>query len=161
MKVLRFLALAVLAVALVLGAVAVGARFADGPFGPLPGGALRSGEWVEAPVGDWSFATDVAEIELQLESQERSRTTWILVHDGAAFVPASVEFPPGKTWHTEALEDGRARIRVEGKRYPVALAKIDDPALETTLGQVVEGKYPTRPPDEGGAWFFSVTSRAR
>lgn len=137
--------------------VAIGARFHDGPIGPLPGGPLASGPLVAEPVRDWSFAADVQEIELQLESQSKSRTTWIVVHQGKAYIPAATEYPPGKTWHRAALDDGRAVIRVEGKRYPVTLVKLEDPVLFTAVREVAGKKYPARP--GGNVWLFTVTSR--
>lgn len=158
MVVLRWVIRLVAFFAVVVGAVFVGARFHDGPLGPIPGGPLASGEIVTQPVDDWSFATDVAEIELQLASQTRSRTTWIVVHEGHAHVPASTEFPPGKTWHRSALEDGRATLRIAGKRYPVTLAKLEDAARVAAVRAVGLKKYPNRP--EGDAWVFAVTSRA-
>jgi len=137
-----------------LGAlVAFGARFADGPLAILPGGPLQSGEWVEEPDVDWSFAADIEEIEL--ESGGRSRTTWILVHEGEAYVPCSLSFPPGKSWHREALEDPAAVVRVAGKRYPRRLEKVDDAELEAALGEAALAKY-TPPPGGGGAWFFHL-----
>ena len=141
-----------------LGAVAVlGARFHDGPLGPLPGGPFASGAFAAEPVADWSFAADVPEIELQLDSQSKSRTTWILVHEGKAYIPCSTDFPPGKTWHKSALTDGRATLRIAGKRYPVTLQKVDDPALLSGVGDVAARKYPSHP--GGEFWLFQVTSR--
>jgi hypothetical protein len=157
MVVLRWVIRIVAFVALVVALAFVGARFHDGPFGPIPGGPLASGEIVTRPVDDWSFATDVPEIELQLAAQTRSRTTWIVVHEGRAYVPASTQFPPGKTWHRTALEDGRATLRIAGKRYPVTLAKLEDPARVAAVRAVGLKKYPNR--TEGDAWVFAVTSR--
>jgi hypothetical protein len=131
----------------------------DGPLGPIPGGPLRSGALVETPVTDWSFARDVSEIELQLETQGRSRTTWILVRDGTAWVPCSLGFPPGKTWYEDAQRDGRAILRIEGKRYPVQLTRDDDPALADFARAEVTRKYVNPPPGDSGALFFRVTSR--
>jgi hypothetical protein len=148
----------VLGLAVLIMVALFGARFLDGPLGPIPGGALASGVLVSEPVGDWSFAKDVPEIALQLESQSQSRTTWILVSDGKAYIPASTEYPPGKTWHRKALEDGRATLRIDGKLYPVTLAKVEDVAVETVVREVVSQKYPTRP--GGDAWLFQVTSRS-
>src|SRR5215468_7015604 len=76
-----------------------GARLHDGPLGPIPGGPLKAGELVSEPVANWSFVKDVGEIELQLDSQQRSRTTWIFFLDDKAYVPCSLGYPPGKTWH--------------------------------------------------------------
>jgi hypothetical protein len=129
----------------------------DGPLGPVPGGPLRAGELFELPVSDWSFATDVAEIELQLESQRISRTTWILVRGGAAYVPCALA---GKKWHLVAQQDGRAVLRIEGRRYPVTLTREDDPSLREFARAEVERKYARVPSAEGGVMFFKVTSRA-
>jgi hypothetical protein len=83
---------------------------------------------------------------------------WFLVRDGRAYVPASTEYPPGKTWHRVALADGRATLRIAGKRYPVTLAKVDDATVVTAVREVASKKYPMRP--GGEAWLFAVTSRA-
>jgi hypothetical protein len=135
----------------------VAARYHDGPIGPLIGGPLASGPVVAAPVTDWSFAADVPEVELQLDAQDKSRTVWILVHDGHAYVPAATEYPPGKTWHRVALDDGRATLRIDGKRYPVTLRKTDDPTVLQGVFAVAAKKYPSRP--GGPAWLFEVASR--
>ena len=161
MRVIRFLCRLVTALVL-LGVIAFFApRFVhDGPLGPIPGGPLRAGSRVDEPIGDWSFARDVNEIELQLESQGRSRTTWILVRDGAAYVPCSLGFPPGKSWYRDAQTDGRAILRIEGKRYPVTLTRDDDPSLPEFAHAEVKRKYRNGPPGDSGAMFFRVTSRA-
>ena len=145
-----------------LGGVAFFApRFVhDGPLGPIPGGPLRAGELFVFPVSDWSFATDLAEIELQLESQKLSRTTWILVRNGAAYVPCSLGFPPGKSWYKSAQQDGRALLRIEGKRYPVTLTQDDDASLADFARGEVTRKYGNAPPSNAGVLFFRVKSRA-
>ena len=156
----RWIVRILLAAFILAGTAFVAARYHDGPLGPLPGGPLASGPLVTRGVADWSFAKDVEEIELQLDSQAKSRTVWVLVNDGKAYVPASTAYPPGKTWHLEALKDGRATLRIAGKRYPVTLAKVEDPAVLDALRAVAEKKYPSAPP--GGresVWAFSVTAR--
>ena len=144
-------------VALTLG---VPGCFMDGPLGPFPGGPLRGGDLVESPVADWSFVADVEEIELQLVSQSRSRTTWILFMGGHAYVPSSIGFPPGKNWNARALEDGRAILRIQGSRYPVTLTRVEDEDLVAALGAVDLAKYPEGPPGKDGIWYFRVASRA-
>src|SRR5262245_29403237 len=158
----RWLVRILFALIALVALVFVVARFHDGPLGPIPGGALTSGEVVRAPVGDWSFAKDVGEIELQLETQDRSRTTWILVNDGQAYVPCSLGFPPGKSWYKHAAEDGRATLRIAGRRYPVTLTKLDDAEqskLEPALLSEVDRKYGRPPPTNAGVWIFRVASR--
>lgn len=150
---------AVAALVALVALLFVAARFHDGPLAVIPGGPLVAGELVADPVVDWRFAEDVQEIELQLADEDTSRTVWILVSDGRAFVPCSLSFPPGKRWYRAAEQDGRAVVRVNGKRYPVTLDRISDPALEQRLAEVTRAKYERVPPTDGGVWFFSITSR--
>jgi hypothetical protein len=137
-----------------------GVRFHDGPIGIIPGGPLVAGDFVETPTTDWTFATDLSEIELQLESQGISRTTWILVRDGAAYIPCSLGFPPGKNWYEKAQQDGRAILRIDGRRHRVTLTRDDDPALAGFARPEVERKYGALPPTDAGVLFFRVTSRS-
>ena len=161
MTILRWLLRGVAAILVLIVALFLGARLHDGPLGPIPGGAIASGEWAEAPSADWAFAKDVAELELQLESQSTSRTTWILVRDGHAWIPCSLSFPPGKTWYQHVAADGRAVLRIGGKRYAVTLAQDPDPTLPDFARAEVTRKYGKPPPTEGGALFFRVEPRAR
>jgi hypothetical protein len=155
MRVLRWIGIALAALVLALAALAAGARFADGPVAALPGGPLASGEWVEDPNVDWSFASGIQEIEL--ESAGRSRTTWILVLDGEAYVPCSLDFPPLKRWHEEALERPEAVVRVLGRRYRRRLVRVDDQALRGRLSEEVRRKYGGGPvSDPSRAWFFHL-----
>lgn len=160
MKWLRVVALALAGLALVLAAAFFAPRFVhDGPLGPIPGGPLRAGELFTFPVSDWSFAADTQEIELQLASQSISRTTWILVRGGAAYVPCALGGP--KQWHLAAERDGRATLRIDGQRYPVTLARDDDPSLPGFARAEVERKYGrVAPGSTAGVLFFKVTSRA-
>ena len=64
MKILRWLFRGIVALVVLILALFLGARLHDGPLGPIPGGALASGEWVDPASPDWSFAKDIAEIEL-------------------------------------------------------------------------------------------------
>ena len=160
MRFVRIIAVLVAVLALVIAGLFVSARFHDGPLGPIPGGALVGGEFVPAPVSDWSFAQDVKEVELQLASEQRSRTVWVLVNQGQAYVPCSLGFPPGKRWYKDADGDGRATLRIEGRRYPVTLKRTDDPALGDALRAEVQRKYGNTPPTNAGVWIFHVASRS-
>jgi len=158
-RILRIIGLSLAGIVGLLVAIAFFARFHDGPVGLFPGGPLEAGPLVASPVADWSFAQGENTIELQLLSQQRSRTTWILVHDGAAFIPCAIGFPPGKTWHQHALQDGRAVLRIEGRRYPVTLRRVEDPELSGALAGLVKDKYGRAPPSDAGVWYFQVASR--
>ena len=161
MRVLRAIAIGVGVLVLLVAAVAFGARFADGPVALFPGGAFRTGDWVEDPAADLSFAADIQEIELESGEPPTSRTVWILVEGGAAYVPCSLSFPPGKRWHFDALEHPAAVVRVDGKRYRRRLEKVQDPALHARLIEAAQAKYSSGPVSgEGDVWFFLLAPAA-
>ncbi len=159
MRIIRGIALVLGLLVLGGGALVIAARFADGPLAVLPGGPFKTGDWVEAPDVDWSFAGDLEEIELQSGDPVRSRTVWLVVHEGEAYVPASLEFPPGKTWHEEALEEPEAVVRVEGKRYRRRLQRVDEEPLGSTIRDLLREKYGAGPGGESGRiWVFHLAS---
>jgi hypothetical protein len=160
MRFLKILGGIVVVLLLLIAILFLGARLHDGPIALIPGGPLVAGELVAEPVSDWGFAAAVPEIEMQLDGDSTSRTVWILVRDGHAYIPASLSFPPGKTWHKRADTDGRTILRIEGKRYPVTLSRIRDAVVEADLTEIVGGKYGGGPPGDGGVWFFAVEPRA-
>ena len=157
---LRWLGLALAILVLGVGVLAVAARFNDGPVAAFPGGALRSGIWVDDPVSDWSFADQVQQVELQLVSQSRSRTTFILTHLRQAYLLAISGIPPGRTWHRDVAEDGRSVLRIDGRLYPVTLRRVEEPELESALRDELRRKYDTGHGDRE-IWFFRVRSRPR
>ena len=165
MRILKWLGYLVLAIAVGIAALFGAARLHDGPMsgvlGMIPGGPLESGETVSGAVADWSFARDIDTIEMQLTGDVTSRTTWILVDQGVAYIPCSLGFPPMKTWYRRADVDGRATLRIAGKRYPVELHRTSDSAVIDRLVAEVKRKYARGglPPSEAGVWFFAVASR--
>ncbi len=139
-------------------------RFSDGPVGFFSGGPLVRGERITTAVPDWSFATDVQNIEFQLLEPPRSRTVWIVVEDGKAYIPCGIpNFRLWKQWPHEALEDGRALLRIDGKLYPRQLVKVEDMSLIASLGEKVGHKYGLSPgdgePDPDAVWFFRLDPR--
>ena len=160
-RIVRGLVILLVVLVVAIAALFVGARFHDGPLGPIPGGSLQAGELVAQPPADWNFAKDVPEIQMQLAYESTSRTTWVLVKDGVAYIPCSLTRPPGKTWHKKADANGQAIVRIAGKRYPVTLVRVQDEATRTALGQVAIAKYPAAASvEQGGAWFFKLEPRA-
>jgi hypothetical protein len=155
MKLLRWIAIATGGLVLLIAAVAVSARFSDGPVALFPGGPFASGEWVDT-VADWSFAAGIQEIELQSGEPPTSRTTWILVDGAEAYIPCSLGFPPGKRWHMDALTNPGAVVRIQGKRYPRRLVKVEDEALQQRLSAAAQAKYSGGPPGDSATWFFQL-----
>ena len=162
MRVLRIARIALVATSLLVLTVVGYSRTSDGPLGPLSGGELRDGGLMTGADPDWSFVSGIGEIELQLVEPPRSRTTWILYHDGSIYVPCGfVNIRLWKQWPHEALEDGRSLARIDGKRYPRQLVRVDEPALRDALTKRLAGKYAleeSQIPTEN-LWFFRMDPR--
>lgn len=164
------IALGLLGSLLLLLAVAlVAARFADGPVAMIPGGPFTSGELVTGPEPDWSFARELREVELQLVDPPRSRTTWILEHDGDIFVPCGFMTSRWgrlwKRWPVEALEDGRALLRIGDALYERQLVRIEDGPLLAPLVAELDRKYGRaeqlgpQAVAAGDLWLFQLAPR--
>lgn len=163
--VLRWLGIVLLALVALVAAVLVAARFHDGPLAIVPGGPLESGEMATAQGADWSFVPGVQQIELQLLDPPRSRTVWIVWVDGEIYIPCGfIDLPLWKQWPHEALEDGRAVVRIAGKRYPVELERVEDPQLYAKVGARVRDKYglgtEDLAPDPESVWYFHLRPRS-
>jgi hypothetical protein len=145
----------------------VASGYSDGA-GPLfGGGELVSGELVTGPEPDWRFAREVPTIELQLLDPPRSRVMWIVEHAGKPYVVSgymgSAVGRFWKRWPVQAERDGRAIVRIGGKRYERTLKRI-------RTGTEVEGvaaelrrkyQYQVTPADieAGTTWLFELTPR--
>jgi hypothetical protein len=168
MRILKWLAGVVGVALLAVVALVIGARFADGPLAIIPGGLLASGELVAGAEPDWTFARDISEMEFQLVEPPRSRTTWLQVHDTKLYVVSgymnSALGHIWKQWPAQAVRDGRAVIRIDGKRYERQLVRVldDRPLLEAITAEVnrKHGAGLTADMAESGdAWFFAVEPR--
>jgi hypothetical protein len=145
------------------------ARFADGPIAIVAGGPFRTGQPVRGPEPDWSFVRDVAEVEFQLLEPPRSRTTWILVHQGRAFIPCGyMDSRWGrlwKRWPIEAERDGRALLRVGDALYERELVRITGGPLVEPLLAELGRKYlggaqvPVSRVASGSLWLFELAPR--
>ncbi len=145
MKILRWFGYTLLSVALLIALLLFGTRFADGPIEILAGGPFTSGEIVTGPEPDWSFVRDTPTIEFQLENPARSRTTWIIEHEGKIYIPCGYMTTTWgkiwKRWPIEAERDGRAILRVDGKLYARHLLRVKTgPALESVVRKL-SSKY--------------------
>jgi hypothetical protein len=155
---------------LVVGGLAVGARFADGPLAILAGGAFTSGELVSGAEPDWSFVRNVQEVEFQLVDPPRSRTTWILEHEGKAYIPSGYMTTwwgrLWKKWPHEALEDGRTILRIGDRLYERQLVRVQDGPLLEPLTAELSRKYlggsevPVEAVTSGYLWLFELAPRS-
>ena len=126
----------VLIPAFALTALAVSTRLSDGPSVIFAGGPLIAGEMVTGPEPDWSFVRDVRVFELQLLNPPRSRTLWIVEHEGKLYLNSNymggLRERLWKRWPAQAERDGRVIMRIDGKRYERTLVRIK-------TGPIVEG----------------------
>ena len=160
-------------------------RVSDGPIAFLQGGSFTSGELAEAPVSDWSFGVGRS-IEFELVGFGTSRTAGYIVHDNVPYMTCDLGFMWNrfdgrrrwilnliyvfKRWHKDAVQDGRAVLRIDGRLYPVNFVKVQDPALNAALREKLEdlargfvapdelGPAPEEPPND--VWFFRMDHRA-
>ena len=169
MRILKWLGGAIGFVLLALLVVVFAARFGDGPTAILPGGSLEAGELVQGPEPDWSFARDVPEMEFELVEPARSRTIWLEVYDKKLYVVSgymnSAVGKLWKQWPAQAEKDGRAVVRIQGKRYERQLVRIHDdrPVLEGIAAEV-NRKYGAALTADmaatGDVWFFALEPRS-
>jgi hypothetical protein len=159
-RVLKWLGLVILAIALLAVCVVFAARLADGPLGPVPGGPM-SGERVSEPVTDWGFIVERDTVELEVNPDApRSITTWVVGHDGQAYLPSG--FGARKTWTAQLVADGRAVLRVDGKLYEQQAVRVTDEALLEELRAVLIRKYDLDPEGDFSGpetWFFRLDPR--
>ena len=146
---------------------AVKQRFADGPNRVFSGGRLMSGELHAGPEPDWSFVEDIGTIELQLLDPPRSRRIWTTEHDGKLYVWSGYMGTAvgrlWKRWPVQAMQAGRAVIRIEGKRYERQLVRIESGEILDGISSAIRDKYPsqvTRAAVEAGdSWVFEAAPR--
>ena len=146
---------------------AVKQRFADGPNRVFSGGLLVSGELHAGPEPDWSFVEDIPTIELQLMDPPRSRRIWTTEHDGKLYVWSGYMGTTvgrlWKRWPIQAERDGRAVLRIDGKRYERQLVRIESGEVLDGVSSAIRDKYLsqlTRAAVEAGdSWVFEAAPR--
>jgi len=165
---LKFIAYAIGIIVAVVVATSIVARFSDGPLEIMAGGAFTSGELITQEP-DWAFVKDYATVEFQLLEPEASRTTWIAVHEGRVFIPSGYMTTwwgkLWKQWPSQAEQDGRAILRVDGKLYERQLVRVmDGPDIDPVMAELSR-KYGDGQPfprvafDSGYLWIFQLTPR--
>jgi hypothetical protein len=116
---------------------------ACGPLGPIPGGRL-SGEVVNSPMEDWSFASDVETIELEtLPDDPYSVSVWF-VSQGSRLWVASGGGDKSK-WAQNLSSDPRARLRIDGKLYERRAVRAEEHAEQDEVLVLFQTKYASVP----------------
>ena len=154
-KLIKVIGIAIAALTLSIALLVVASRFSDGPLVEmLPGGPFKTGEIVTEGPNDWRFLAE--QMTVEFESDGRSRITWIHILDGNAYIGASLGFPPFKTWHESALMDPAAVLRIDGKRYPRHMTKIEDKGIRARRKESGEKKYGGSPDPTSDTWYFRL-----
>ena len=171
MKILkRIIVIALCLVLIPVTAIATAAakqRFADGPNRVFSGGALESGELHTGAEPDWRFVSEIPTIEMQLLDPPRSRRIWTAEYDGKIYVwsgyMATAVGRLWKRWPLQAERDGRAIMRIDGKRYERQLVRIKSGPVLDGISAAIRQKYPsqtTRATVEAGeTWVFEAAPR--
>ena len=122
-------------------------------------GLWLGGEEVTEQQEDWSFVNNTGLCELEVRSwRPHSITLNCMSADKALYISCSR--CDGKYWSGVALENPAAKIRIDGKVYPVALRRlIDDNQLDIAwLARATKlGRENVERPDHW--WSFELTSR--
>ena len=150
-----------------VGTSAIKQRSADGPNRVFSGGALTSGELYRGAEPDWAFVNEVPTLELQLLNPEQSRRIWTASVDGKIYVWSgymnSLAGKLWKSWPGQAERDGRAVLRINGKRYERQLVRIKSGEGLDELVALMNKKYSTKGTpgaiDNGDLWMFEAAPR--
>ena len=163
-KLLVVIGVLVLIPVIAIGTLAVTSGSSDGPSPLFGGGPLIAGELVGGSEPDWSFSHDIGTIELQLLDPPRSRLIWVVEHEGKVYVVSGYMSSTigrlWKRWPAQAERDGRAILRIEGKRYERTLVRIQTGAIVDDIAAEFNRKYRagmTREEVESGKlWLFEL-----
>ncbi len=148
-------------------AAAVKQRFTDGPNRVFSSGPLESGELHTGSEPDWSFVSEISTVEMQLLEPPRSRRIWTAEFDGKLYVWSGYMATPvgrlWKRWPVQAERDGRAVMRIDGKRYDRQLVRIESGELLDGITAAIRKKYPSQTTREtveaGDTWLFEAAPR--
>jgi len=129
----------------VIAGLLVGARFNDGPIAIIAGGPFSSGDLVSGPEPDWSFVHGVREVEFPLLDPARSRTTWLLYHEGKAYIPCGYMTTwwgkIWKQWPLEAQREPSILLRIGGTLYERRLVRVQEGPVVAPLLAELSRKY--------------------
>ena len=149
---LKVLGAIVCIILLVVAGVLIAARFADGPLEMIAGGPFSSGEQYAGAEPDWSFVRDMPTVQFQLIDPDRSRTTWIIEHEGKIYIPCGYMTTwwgrIWKKWPIEVEKDGRAILRINGKLYDRQLVRIKEGPELVPILRKLSVKYMGANPQE-------------
>jgi len=167
-RIFRILGYTLLTLALASGLSLFAERFADGPLEIISGGPFTTGEQYIGEEPDWSFLRDRATVEFQLIEPARSRTTWIIEHEGKIYVPSGYMTTTWgkiwKQWPIQAEKNSAAILRVDGKLYKRQLRRIKSGPELGPITEKIRKKYNVsggvETVESGYLWLFEMAPAA-
>lgn len=169
----RKLLLGVSALAVIVGLAAFGRWFFTCPCDFTPGSVLW-GEVVEEPVSDWRFANEVELCQIQVKAPvlpHAVNMNCMATSEGDALYLSCSQCEP-KRWSSLVERNPDARIRLDGRVYPVSVSRVTDPAeadrsWAARLVKLSDSDVPgsgtpvgTPRPSDAQWWTFRAISRA-
>lgn len=136
-------------------------------------GAYLFGDAPDGPVSDWEFANQVPLCQLQIRAgfnrPHAINLNCMATPGGDLYLSCSV--CDTKYWASHAVNDGWARLRIEGTVYPVQITRILEPgeldqawAARVKKLNTLENPGSAPPPPDAPRpdrwWTFRVVSRA-
>lgn len=150
-------ATAVIVPLLAVAHLVVFARFADGPFGPVPGGAFSAAA-VQGPA-DWLGIAPLRYLEIEVDpANPKTLETVFLVYEGGLYVAANM--PEGKRWPRAVREHGEVRVRFGNDEiYALEARYVESVDRTRALRDAMNLKYGFDLSMGQAIWFFALEKR--
>jgi hypothetical protein len=137
-----------------------------GPLGPCAGGGL-TGKLESAPVTDWAFTAEIAQVQLETNpSDPHSVNAWCVGIGERLYVPTSMirgpKTPSERAWVKNVTLDPRVRVLVGDGIYERVATRVEDPAEGEVARAALERKYELDPAErdpEREIWIYRLDPR--
>ena len=104
---------------------------------------------------DWSFAEEVELASLQTARPPRSRAVWLIVHEGALYVPTGIA--RRAPWPALLRDDPVVLLRILDRLFLRRATWVTDETELATLREAVREKYGSAPrADDESSGFFRM-----
>jgi len=111
-------------------------------------GLRLSGEVVNEPISDWSFANEIQQIYLETRTwyQIPHSVTTVCAGLGEKLYVPSIYYGggewPDKYWNSNVSSDPRVRLEIDGKIYEREAVVVEDPTEFQAAVRALAAKYP-------------------
>lgn len=126
-------------------------------------GLWIQGEEVASVIDDWQFTDEIQEIEIETHTRylfPHSTTIWAVQYDDELYIGSYGE--EKKFWESNIERDPRAKIRIDNRKYDVALSRVTDEILTQDIDAAYNLKYDMQEvfgDDVPEWWFYRVVQQ--